>query len=102
MEYKLTTKCQHAKRLKNGKCRTLLLYFLNNVLIFKQKLPFDENMEYGYTKCYIEDEYLLNNKIYQTRFIEHDGSDKRNVSYPVSKKMLSQFEIPTDLKIYTE
>ena len=48
------------------------------------------------------DEYLLNNKIYQTRFVKQDGSDKRNVSYPVSKKVLSQFEIPTDLKIYAD
>jgi hypothetical protein len=101
MEYKLTTKCQHAKKLKNGKIRTLLLYFLNNVLIFKQKLPFDEQRDYGYGKVHITDEYLLNNKIHQTRFAEYDDP-KRYVSYPVSKKVLSQFEIPTDLKIYAD
>lgn len=85
MEYNLTTKYQHSKHLKNGTRRSILLYFLNNVLIFKQKMPFDENMEYGYNKQHISDEYLLNGKIYQTRSREL-GVNVRNVSYPVSKK----------------
>jgi hypothetical protein len=103
MNYKLTTKVQHAQHLKNGKRRSLLLYFLNNILIFKQKKPFDEDYSYGFCETTgITDDYLLNGKMYQTRYKKPDKSDKRYVTFPVSKKILSQFEIPTDLKIYAD
>ena len=49
-EFKLTSKYQHSKRLPNGTRRSILLYFLNDILIFKQKVPFDETAEYGYSK----------------------------------------------------
>ena len=96
MEYKLTNKYQHSKHLKNGTRRSMLLYFLNNILIFSQKVPFDENSEYGYSKWHITNEYLLNNKLYQTRI----GDNKeRIVSYPISKNKLKEFDIPKDIKI---
>lgn len=98
MEYKLTSKYQHSKHLKNDTRRCILLYFLNNVLIFKQKMPFDENMEYGYNKQHISEDYLLNGRIHQTRSRVY-GKNIRNVSYPVSKKILESFNIPIDLKI---
>jgi hypothetical protein len=94
--YKLTTKYQHSKHLKNGKRRSLLLYFLNDVLIFKQKIPFDENMEYGISKWHINNEFLFNGRIYQTRF---DKNKIRNVSFPISKKLLTEMNIPLDIKI---
>jgi len=72
------------------------LYFLNDILIFKQKSPFDETSEYGCGKWHYSNEYLLNGKLYQTRF---DENKSRNVSYPVSQKNLTQFNIPKDLKI---
>ena len=92
MDFKFTAKYQHSQRLSNNKRRSLKLYFINGVLIFKQKVPFDENMEYGISKNGPKDEYLLNNNIYQKR-------GDRNVKYPVSKKKLEQFNIPKDLKI---
>jgi len=53
MNYKLTSKYQHAKVLPNGKRRSIRLYFLNGIQIFKQKVPFDETSEYGYAKMNI-------------------------------------------------
>lgn len=99
MEYKLTSKYQHSKKGKDGKNKNYLLYFLNDILIFKQKMPFDENYEKGWeNRTRISDVYLLNSELHQTRQVI--GSDKiRNVKYPISKKLLSQFNIPTGLKI---
>jgi len=94
MKFKLTGKYQHSQHLKNGKRRSLIKYFLNGVLILEQKVPFDENMEYGYPKNMPDNEYLLNGKLHQTR----EGD--RKVYYPISKKKLEQFNIPQSLKIY--
>lgn len=109
MEYKLTSKYQHAKKLPNGKTRSMLLYFLNDICIFEQKIPFDETAEYGYSKWHIKNEFLLNGRIHQTRWDKHwvvelDNYEltTRDVTYPVSKKVLEQFNIPKDFKICKE
>lgn len=99
MEYKLTSFCQHSKKCKDGKSRNFIIYFLNGVEILKQKLPFDENMEKGFDgKIFIEDEFLLNGKLYQTRFRDYKDK-KRVVSYPISKKRLIELNVPSDIKI---
>jgi hypothetical protein len=110
--YKLTRKYQISKKGKDGKNRNYILYFLNNILILKQKAPFNEDREYGYDGCCIvENEYVLNGKLYQTRFSDSDQSmlngfyqktNPRNVSYPLSKNIMAQFAIPKDLKIEIE
>jgi len=99
MEYKLTSKYQHSKHLRNGTRRSILLYFLNGILIFSQKIPFDENSEYGRSKWHIFNDYILNNKLYQTR---SDDNKTRIVTYPLSKEKLMYFDIPKDTKILEE
>mgnify|MGYP001587001692 CR=1 FL=1 len=99
MEYKLTLKAQHSKKCVDGKQRNFLLFFLNNVLILKQKIPYDESCEKGFdVKTSINNIYLLNNKLYQER-ISDTTKKKRIVKFPISKKKLEQFNIPKDLKI---
>lgn len=113
MEYKLTCKLKHAKHCKDGKDRNILQYFLNNILILEQKYPFDDNYDNGYQYTTdIHDEYLLNGNLYQTRQYEsssvwwrrfhnkqQDKDKIRNVKYPISKKILEQFNIPKDYRI---
>ena len=101
MEYKLTSKYQHAKKLSNGTIRSIRLYFLNNVKIFEQKVPFDEKGENGDAKWHFKNEFLLNGKIHQTRCsLSWNGvQESRDVSFPISKKVLEQFNIPKDFKI---
>lgn len=106
MEYKLTTKFQHAKVLPNGKQRSLRLYFLNNVLLFTQKVPFDETSGYGVGKWSYSNEYLFNGRIHQTRSnrkYNYENNtveiESRDVTYPVSKRKLKELEVPNDLKI---
>lgn len=95
MEYKLTLKAQFNKKHKDGKSRSYLIYFLNDVQVLKQKLPYEEDFEYGFQhRTGIEDVYLLNGRIYQTRI---KFGKKRLTSFPVSKKLLK--DIPNDLKI---
>ena len=109
MEYKLTSVLQHSKKCKDKKRRNFLLWFLNDVLILKQKCPYDESYSIdsqyrtSFTNC-----YLLNGTLYQTRnstpFYFWGGSKNHNrklreVKYPVSKEVLAQFEIPKDFKI---
>ena len=100
MEYNLTSKYQHSSHCKDEKRRSYLNYYLNNVLILKLKRPFDENYEKGYDGCCsIKDVYILNNKLYQTRYSDSDNGTARNISYPLSKNILDEFNIPIDLKI---
>jgi hypothetical protein len=110
MDYKLTLKYQHAKRDKKGKCRDYYLYFLNDVLILKQKVPFNENWDSGWQHhTRLQDTHLLNGRIHQIRKTSMPGAwwrgsqhfeDKvREVKFPISKKILEQFNIPKDLKI---
>lgn len=97
MEYKLTYKCQLNKRGKDSKSRSYLIYFLNDVEILKQKLPFEEDYDFGKQHhTGIDYEYLLNGKIYQTR--EKFGKT-RNVYYPVSKNKLNELGFPDDFKL---
>jgi hypothetical protein len=105
--YKLTSKSQYSHHDKDGAYRNHILYFLNNVLIFKQKLPFDTNLELGFDRrTSIFDEYILNGKMYQKRIkwegCSHSNNDKteiREVSFPLSKKRLEEFNIPIDFKV---
>jgi hypothetical protein len=106
MEYKLTSKYQHSKLHADGKRRNKLLYFLNDVLILEQKVPFDESYERGFqNRTSIYDEFLLNNNLFQKRKVAkerawwiqavHGHEYKiREVKFPVSKKILKQFNIP--------
>jgi hypothetical protein len=97
MEYKLTQHTQMSKTCGDGKNRNFRLYFLNGIQILKQKVPFQSDWEQGFdrrTSTY--NVYLLNNNLHQTR--EYNRGP-RNVKYPVSKKILEQFNISKDLKI---
>jgi hypothetical protein len=97
--YKLDSKGQMSKHCKDGKDRNLLSYFLNDIKIFQQKIPFNEDYEKGFDRrISIYDEYILNNKMYQTRY-DDDTKKKRQVSFPLSKERLKQFNIPKDFKI---
>jgi hypothetical protein len=102
-KFKLTCKGQLSKHCKDGKDRNFLYYFLNDVLILKQKIPFDIRWERGCDRVTgIYDDYLLNGKLYQTRSKKQWNSsvdDVRQVYFPISKKVLAQFNIPKDLKI---
>lgn len=111
MDYKLTCNVKHAKHCEDGKDRNILQYFLNNVLILEQKYPFDTDYDKGCEyRTDIRDEYLLNGKLYQTRQYNPSGvswrslknkqkGKIRNVKYPISKKILDQFNIPKDYRI---
>lgn len=98
MEYKLTANTQYSHHDKDGADRNYISYFLNGVLILKQKIPFDTNWEKGFDRrTSIYDEYILNGKMYQKR--SKDNSEIREVSYPLSKKLLTPFNIPKDFRI---
>lgn len=102
--FKLTAHFQFSKTCKDKKQRNFVVFFLNDIQIFKQKIPFDESYEKGFDRrTSFVNTYLMNNKMYQTRVIRNgcgspDG-DSRDVHFPVSKKILQQFEIPKDFKI---
>ena len=103
MELNLTSKWQFSYHDNDGKDRNYILFFLNGVLILKQKCPYDTNWE-RLTSIY--DVYLLNGKLYQKRRknfgCSHPDNDKtkiREVSFPISKKILKQFNIPNNTKI---
>ena len=106
MEFKLTSKCQYSHRDKDGHNRNYLSFYLNDVLILKQKIPFDTDWEKGFDRrTSIYDVYLLNGKLYQKRSKNfgcgnpNNKSDARKVSYPLSKKILNEFNIPKDFII---
>ncbi len=92
-----------SKRCKDGKRRSYWLYFLNNVLIFKQKIPFDTNYERGWEHIVSRyNIYLLNNNIHQERhkgWAGIEGNNIRAVKFPVSKEKLQALNVPKDLKI---
>lgn len=100
MEFKLTSFYQYSHHDKDGRDRNYISFYLNDLLILKQKIPFDTNYERGFDRATsIYDVYLLNGKIYQKRK-KFDESEIREVSFPVRKKVLKQFNIPKDLLIY--
>ena len=102
---KLTATFQYSKTCKDKKQRNFVIFFLNDVQILKQKIPFDESYEHGFDRrTSFDNVYLLNNKLYQTRSIWNgcgsgDNTKSRDVYFPVSKKILEQFNIPKDIKI---
>jgi len=96
--FKLTIKYQHSLKGKDGKKRNYYLFFLNDVLILKQKSPFDETMEHGYPKLYLQNVYLFKGSIHQERVMIFDQIP-RSVKYPVSKARLQALNVPSDLKI---
>lgn len=111
MNYILTRHIQLHKSDKSGKSNSHILYFLNGILLLKQKYPYDEKYDYGFQhRTEIFDEYILNGNLYQKRkyipsiawwrtcCYKKEGT-VREVKYPISKKILSQFEIPNDLTI---
>lgn len=95
MEFVLTYKSKHAEHCSDGKDRNYIKYYLNNILILKQKLPFEDFCYYGNTDIY--DEFLLNGCLYQMR--NKSKGKPRMVKFPISKKILEQFNIPNDFKI---
>jgi hypothetical protein len=107
MEFKLTSNWQYSHHDKDGCDRNYISFYLNNVLILKQKIPFDINWESGFDRrTSIYDVYLLNGKLYQKRRkylgCSHPDNDKmriREVSFPLSKNRLAQFNIPKDFKV---
>jgi hypothetical protein len=112
MKHKLTMTYQHSDHCTDGKRRNHLLYFLDGVLLLKQKCPFDETMDHGYgSGTHIEDVYLYNGNIHQTRQYpgnsytwwrasrSRDKGKLRNVKYPVSKKILNELGVNRGDKI---
>jgi hypothetical protein len=97
--FKLTKNNKINKHCNDGKDRSYKQYFLNDVNILQQKIPFNEQFEEGFNiRLSIYDEYILNGKMYQTRY-DIDKKKERHVSYPLSKEKLKQFNIPKDFKI---
>jgi len=107
MEFKLTSNWQYSHHDKDGCDRNYISYYLNDVLILKQKIPFDANWEHGFDRrTSIYGEYILNGKMYQKRSkildCSHPDNDKieiREVSFPLSKKRLAQFNMPKDVRV---
>jgi hypothetical protein len=99
-KFKLTKHYQYSKKCEDGKKRNFLLYFLNDVQILKQKIPFNERYDAGHDRhTAIYDDYLYRGRIYQTRTADvFCGTSKtgktRNVSYPISKIKLQLLEVP--------
>jgi len=107
---RLTSHIQLGKKCNDGKSRNFILFFLNDVQILKQKLPYEDDWERGFDKhTHFDDVYLLNGKIHQTRSknLRWCGSPKykfrnnkiRQVSFPVSKKKLNELGINPTQKI---
>jgi hypothetical protein len=97
MEFKITTKYQHGVKSKNGRRINYRLYFLNDILIYRQRVPFDQTMELGCQGTYFfTNEYILNGNLYQTRT---NDKDERSIYFPLSKKILKELGVPNDLKI---
>lgn len=93
----LTSKAQLNRRGKDGKNRSHMLFFLNGVLILKQKLPYDTDYRINYQhQTSFKNVYLLNDNLYQTRVKE---GKKREVHYPLSKELMKYFNVAKDLKI---
>ena len=107
MTFKLTSNWQYSHHDKDGRDRNYLSFYLNDVLILKQKIPFEKNCENGFDRrTSIYDVYLFNGRLYQKRcknFSSDNSQQKvREVSFPISKNKLDQFNIPLDVKINVE
>lgn len=105
-EFKLTKNYQYSKRCKDGKMRNILSYYLNGILILKQKIPFNTNYDKGFDRrTAIYDEYLLNGNIHQKRSekvfcgMKNIPTDHRQIYFPAKKNVLQKMNIPKDIKI---
>jgi hypothetical protein len=97
MKYKLTYHAQLNKRGYDKKCKSYLIYFLNDFQILKQKLPFDTDYSLGWQhQTEFKDVFLLNGRLHQSRI---KGIKSRKVSFPVSKNRLHELGVPMGLKI---
>jgi hypothetical protein len=95
---KLTRKIHYASHDAVGKDRNYISYFLNDVLILKQKYPFDASYSAGSDKLTeIFDEYLYNGKLFQKRKLRYD-TEVREVSFPVSKQILKSIGVDMNSK----
>jgi len=110
MDFKLTSNFQYSHHDKDGADRNYLSFYLNDVLILKQKIPFDTEYEAGFDRrTSIYDVYLLNGRLYQKRrknlgcgHPENTKTKVREIYFPIGRKILSQFNIPMDFKIISE
>lgn len=114
MDYTLTKKYQFSKHCKDGKDRNYLLYFLNNVQIFRQKVPYDEKCEHGFdATTSIYGEYIHNGYLYQLRqkdlgmeplpnplgvgvYHREQKWEIRSVKFPLSEAKLKTLRVPSD------
>ncbi len=106
MEHKLTRHTQINKKCRDGKSRSYVLWFIDNVQVLKQKFPYDDQWEKGFDhRTSIYDSYVLNGKIHQTRRnwngcgADHSDEKVRHVSFPISKKKLNELGVLPDVKI---
>ena len=100
MLFKLTVNYKHSKKDTDGKRRNYYMYFLNNILIFQQKVPFDDTYQAGHgNRTYIKNEYLFNGNLHQERSLIYNDPNPRLVKYPISKLRLQALNVPSDLKI---
>ena len=105
--HKLTCHTQLNKKCKDGKSRSFILYFLDDVLILKHKVPYDEDYDKGCDKITaIWDVYLYKGRIHQIRQkgphwcgMDIIQNKEREVSFPVSVKKLKELGVNPDLKI---
>lgn len=109
MEHKLTVKAQHSKKCSDGRRRNFFLFFIDDLLVMQQKIPYDETMEWGYDGVlHLEDVHYQNGRIHQTRVGRNKWSStekrwipgkKRKVHFPVSRKTLGDINLPEGIKI---
>ena len=111
MAHNLTCHVQRNKRGKDNKSRSYILFFLDDVLILKQKLPFDEDFDHGHQHgTHFDDVYLLNGNLHQTRkyvpsaawwrsLKYKEEKKERKVRFPVSKKKLKELGVDPNEKI---
>jgi hypothetical protein len=98
--FKLTLKYKHSEKCNDKKRRNYLLYFLNDVLILKQKSPYDETYQMGHgNRTYMNNTYLFNGNLHQERSLIYNAVNPRKVKYPISKIRLHALNVPPDLKI---
>ena len=113
MEFNLTATRQYSKHDKDGKDRNYLMYFLNGIRIFRQKIPFDRNYSAGFDRnTAIYNDYIRDGVLYQSRSEKRWCGDKekkekkevevRQVRFPLSKKILAQFNIPAKMRIHAK
>ena len=111
MKHTLTSHVQRNKRGKDGKSRSYILWFVDDVQILKQKYPFDEDFDHGHQHgTHIYDVYILNGNIHQTRKYVPSGAwwrswkhkeetKERKVYFPLSRKKLKELGVLPDVKI---